>query len=143
MCWMQGHTITTFPLHMSATYFCGCGRETCTVCPVACKIYNVPGHSEDTEVAEIPERSRQQTAYVCGTRSMNDEHAFLTEIMRKRPLKAREQKEKRNNGKAALDAASSNKGSAYWHLTSRRLLLSMSGASEARQLGRGRDVRTP
>jgi len=41
---------------------------------------------------------------------MNDMHARLTEIMRKRPLTARQQKEKRKNGEAALAAASSNNG---------------------------------
>ena len=110
MCRMQGHTITTCPLHMNATYFCGCGRATCTVCPVACKTCNVPGHSEDTQVAKIPKGSRQRTAFVCRQHSMNDMHARLTEIMRKRPLTERQQKEKRKNGKAALSAALSDNG---------------------------------
>jgi len=95
---------------MNATYFCGCGRTTWTVCPVACQTCNVPGHSEDTQVAKIPTGSRQRTAFVCGKHSMSDMLARLTEIMRKRHLTARQQKEKRKNGKAALAAASSDNG---------------------------------
>jgi len=89
---MQGHTITTRPLHMTANFFCGCCRPTCTVCPVACKTCNVPGHSEDTQVAKISKGSRQRTACVFGPNSMNDMHARLAKIMCKRPLTARQQK---------------------------------------------------
>ena len=57
--------VSTCPLVQDPCYQCvtRCGHTTCTVCPVACMTWKIPGHTEDMQSCVIPKGCEAKFVY--------------------------------------------------------------------------------